>query len=87
MLVDPPAPDWEETLEEKLLILHGDRTVDEQTRIITNRIIRLRELGFSWDQASWLGARYFGEDKVDVHQVEDLIKAGATPYQAARIVA
>jgi hypothetical protein len=47
------------------------------------RAERLRSAGFSGDVAEWLA----GEERVDLHEVLELVDRGCPPHLAARILA
>ncbi len=83
LLMQPPSNDWEKKL--KSIFEELAESDDESEAIIGWRVGQLREMGYSWDKASAMGARHFGPEKVDIHRIAEHISRGATLRQAARI--
>lgn len=84
MLSTPVPSDWEKRLKELL----ADRATSsiEADKVIAHRIGQFKEMGFDWDDAARMGARWRGPEKIEVWYVRGLIAKGCEIELALQIV-
>lgn len=83
LLTTPLPDDWERRLS--VAFEAWADSSEETDRVIANRARRLLDAGYEWPEAARLAARFQGEGKVDVQEIEQLLAKGATHSQAAKI--